>query len=71
VQLKIVSEKTNKREKIQENGKSQMCSFGQSHNPQNQHKKANKIQRRRSRIPNSKLRSVFEIPENLLNYRPM
>jgi hypothetical protein len=26
--------------------------------------KANKIQRRRSRIPNPKLRSVFEIPKN-------
>jgi hypothetical protein len=33
--------------------------------------KANKIQRRRSRIPNPKLRSVFEIPENSLNYRSM
>jgi hypothetical protein len=33
--------------------------------------KANKIQRRRSRIPNPKLWSVFEILENLLNYRPM
>jgi hypothetical protein len=26
--------------------------------------KPNKIQRKRSRIPNPKLRSVFEIPEN-------
>jgi hypothetical protein len=33
--------------------------------------KANKIQRRRSRIPNPKLRSVFEIPENSLNFCPM
>jgi hypothetical protein len=33
-------------------------------------RKANKIQRR-SRIPNPKLRSVFEIPENSLNYHPM
>jgi hypothetical protein len=39
MQLKIVSEKTSKREKIQENGKSQKCSFGQSNNPQNQHQK--------------------------------
>jgi hypothetical protein len=30
---------TSKREKIQENGKSQKCSFSQSHNPQNQHRK--------------------------------
>jgi hypothetical protein len=40
VQLKTVSEKTSKREKIQENGKSQKCSFGQSHNQQNQHRKS-------------------------------
>jgi hypothetical protein len=33
--------------------------------------KVNKIKRRRSRIPNPKLRSMFEIPEDLLNYRPM
>jgi hypothetical protein len=33
--------------------------------------KANKIQRRRRRIPNPKLTSVFEIPENPLNCRPM
>jgi hypothetical protein len=33
--------------------------------------KANKIKRKRSRIPNPKLRSVFEIPKNSLNYRPM
>jgi hypothetical protein len=39
VQLKIVFEKTSKREKIQENDKSQKCSFGQSHNSQNQHQK--------------------------------
>jgi hypothetical protein len=39
VQLKIIFEKTSKREKIQENEKSQNCSFGQSHNPQNQHQK--------------------------------
>jgi hypothetical protein len=32
--------KTSKREKIQENGKSEKCSFGQSHNPQNQHQKS-------------------------------
>jgi hypothetical protein len=30
-------------------------------------KKANKIQRRRSRTPNPKLRSVFEIPKDSLN----
>jgi hypothetical protein len=29
--------------------------------------KANKIQRRRGRIPNLKLKSLFEIPEDLLN----
>jgi hypothetical protein len=40
VQLKTVSEKTSKQEKIQENGKSQKFSFGQSHNPQNQHQKS-------------------------------
>jgi hypothetical protein len=34
-------------------------------------RKANKIKRRRSRIPNPKLRSVFEIPENSLNCRLM
>jgi hypothetical protein len=39
MQLKIVFKKTNKREKIQENGKSQKCSFGQSHNRQNQHRR--------------------------------
>jgi hypothetical protein len=33
--------------------------------------KTNKIQRRRSRISNPKLRSMFEIPENLLNYHPI
>jgi hypothetical protein len=37
VQLKTVFEKTSKWEKIQENDKSQRCSFGQSQNPQNQH----------------------------------
>jgi hypothetical protein len=39
VQLKTVSEKTSKRKKIQKNGKSQKCSFDQSHNPQNEHQK--------------------------------
>jgi hypothetical protein len=39
VQLKTVSEKTSKREKIQKNGKSQKCSYGQSRNPQNQHRR--------------------------------
>jgi hypothetical protein len=33
--------------------------------------KANKIQRRRSKILNPKLKSVFEIPENPLNCCPM
>jgi hypothetical protein len=33
--------------------------------------KTNKIQRRRSRIPNPKLERVFETPENPLNGRPM
>jgi hypothetical protein len=34
-------------------------------------RKANKIKRRRSRIPNPKLKSVFEIPKNSLNCHPM
>jgi hypothetical protein len=34
-------------------------------------RKASKIKRRRGRIPNPKLRSVFEIPEKSLNYHPM
>jgi hypothetical protein len=34
-------------------------------------KKANKIKRRRSRIPNSELKSVFEVPEDSLNCCPM
>jgi hypothetical protein len=34
-------------------------------------RKVNRIKRRRSRIPNLKLRSVFEIPENPLNCRPI
>jgi hypothetical protein len=33
--------------------------------------KANKIKRRRSKIPNLKLRSVFEVPEDSLNCCPM
>jgi hypothetical protein len=33
--------------------------------------KASKIKRRRSRIPNPKLRSVFEITEDSLNCHPM
>jgi hypothetical protein len=33
--------------------------------------KPNKIKQRRSRIPNPKLRSVFEVPEDSLNYRLM
>jgi hypothetical protein len=33
--------------------------------------KGNKIKRRRCRIPNPKLRRVFEIPENSLNCHPM
>jgi hypothetical protein len=33
--------------------------------------KPNKIQWRRSKIPNPKLRNVFEIPENSLDCRPM
>jgi hypothetical protein len=40
MQLKNISEKTSKREKIQENGKYQKCSFSQSDNPQNQHWKS-------------------------------
>jgi hypothetical protein len=33
--------------------------------------KANKIKRRRSRIPNPKFECVFEIPEDSLNYCSM
>jgi hypothetical protein len=33
--------------------------------------KANKIKRRRSKNPNHKLRSVFEVPEDSLNCYPM
>jgi hypothetical protein len=43
-QLKIVFEKTSKQEKIRENDKSQKCSFGQSHNLQNQHQKSQRDQ---------------------------
>jgi hypothetical protein len=39
MQLKTISERISTREKIKENGKSQKCSFGQSHNPQNQHRR--------------------------------
>jgi hypothetical protein len=38
-QLKIIFEMISKWEKIQENDKSQKCSFGQSHNPRNQYRK--------------------------------
>jgi antirestriction protein ArdC len=34
-------------------------------------KKPNKTKQRRSKIPNLKLMSVFEIPEDSLNCRPM
>jgi hypothetical protein len=34
-------------------------------------KKGNKIKRRRSRIPNPKLSSVFGMPKNSLNCHPM
>jgi hypothetical protein len=44
MQQKFVFEKTSKREKIQENDKCQKCSFGQSHNPQNQHQKSQQDQ---------------------------
>jgi hypothetical protein len=74
VQLKTISEKTSKREKIQENGKSQKCSFGQSHTPQSQHRKKPTRSSEEDveyQIPNPKLKSVFEIPENSLNCRPM
>jgi hypothetical protein len=71
VQQKIACELTNIQENVQENDKYQKCSFGQSHTLQNQHKKPNKIKRRKSRISNPKLRSVFEVPEDLLNYRLM
>jgi hypothetical protein len=38
-QQKIIFEKTNKQEKIQENDKSQKYFYDQSHNPQNRHRK--------------------------------
>jgi hypothetical protein len=71
VQQKTTFEKTNKREMIQENEKSQKCSFGQSHNPQNQHRKSQQDQAKMTQNTNPKLKSVFEIPENLLNCHPM
>jgi hypothetical protein len=43
-QLKIIFEKTSKQEKIRENDMYQKCSFGQSHNPQNQHQKSQQDQ---------------------------
>jgi hypothetical protein len=39
-QLKIISEKTSKQERIRENDKYQKCSFGQYHFQQNQHSKS-------------------------------
>jgi hypothetical protein len=56
VQQKTAFEKTHKREKIQENDKSQRCSFGQSHNPRNQHRKSQLDQEKKkqnNKIPNS------------------
>jgi hypothetical protein len=44
MQWKTTFKKTSKRVKIQENDKSQRCSFGQSHNPQNQHRKSQQDQ---------------------------
>jgi hypothetical protein len=54
-QLNIVFEKTSKYEKIQENGMYWKCSFGQSHNPQNQHKKPTRSSEEEAeyQIPNS------------------
>jgi hypothetical protein len=71
VQLKTVFRKTSKREKIQK----MVCPRGAlSVNPTTckiSIRKTNKIQQRRSKISNPKLRSVFEIPENSPNCRPM
>jgi undecaprenyl pyrophosphate synthase len=39
-QLKIIFKKTSKQEKIWENSMYQKCSFGQSHNLQNQYRKS-------------------------------
>jgi hypothetical protein len=53
------------------NDKYQKCSFGQSHNPQNQYWKSQQGQvKKKSRIPNPKLRDVFEILKDLLNCHP-
>jgi hypothetical protein len=44
MQQKTICELTNKQEKIQENRMYQKCSFGQSHNQQNQHWKSQQDQ---------------------------
>jgi hypothetical protein len=49
VQQKTVFEKTSKREKMQENDKYQKCSFGQSDNPQNQHRKSQQNQTKKKK----------------------
>jgi hypothetical protein len=70
-QLKIISKKTSKREKIQENDKSQKCYFGQSHNPQNRHQKKptkSSEEEEEYQILNS---CVCVIPEDTLNCRLM
>jgi hypothetical protein len=48
-QLKLIFEKTSKSENIQENDKDQKCSFGQSHNSQNQHRKSQQDQAKKKR----------------------
>jgi hypothetical protein len=71
VQQKTIFEKTSKQEKIQ---KMTSIRSALSVNPTTgkiSNGKANKVKQRRSRIPNPKLRSVFEIPKNLPNYGPM
>jgi hypothetical protein len=67
VQLKTISEKTSKREKIQKMASPRSAL---SVNPTTRKisiRKANKIQWRRNIIPNPKRRSMFEILENPLN----
>jgi hypothetical protein len=57
-QLKIVFKKTSKREKIQENDKYQKCSFGQSHNPQNQQRKSQQdpVKKKKNTVGGHKMR---------------
>jgi hypothetical protein len=56
VRQKAISELTNKQEKIQENDMYQKCSFGQSHNPQNQHQKNQQDQVKKKKNTKSQIR---------------